>query len=113
MRSNKISKIIKLSCMLGTVFFVSGCSNAQDAYKEMRIANICENHLMSQGLFIKAQSFSDVRQKKSRVVDEYMRKLDMDGEDKARSFAEFAQEYDRSLSEMSRKEVEDFYNDNC
>jgi hypothetical protein len=43
-----------------------------------------------------------------------MRKIVMEeGEDKARSFAEFAQEYDKSLSEMSRKEIEDFYNDNC
>lgn len=113
MHLNKMSQVIKVSCMFVLAFCVSGCSDEKDAYKEMRIANICENHLMSQGRFVEAQSFSNVRQKKSRVVDEYMRKVVMDGEDKARSFADFMQEYDRSLSEMSKAEIENFYDDNC
>lgn len=113
MRSNKMSKIIKVSCILGVVFVASGCSNAKDTYKEMRVANICENYLMSQGDFIKAQSFSNVRQEKSRVVDEHMKTIVMENESEAKEFMGFMQEYDRFLGEMSKAEIENFYVDNC
>jgi len=108
------SLIIKSIFATSLIAMLSGCSGPEGAYKEMTISKICKNHIMNEGRYLDAQEFSDTHHEKKRIIDSYMRNLIKEGdENEIKNFIFFTESYEKSLKEMSKDEIEDFYDDNC